>query len=86
MELNVANNGIDEFGCFTLLAGLRENTSVSVPVLCVCVHAAGYERRCLVMLVSYDAVCVISSHFTPKLQCKFVVCLLLFILVSVVSV
>jgi hypothetical protein len=35
MELNVANNGIDEFGCFTLLAGLRENTSVSVPVLCV---------------------------------------------------
>jgi hypothetical protein len=42
MELNVANNGIDEFGCFTLLAGLRENTSVSVPVLCGCVHAAGY--------------------------------------------
>jgi hypothetical protein len=36
MELNVANNGIDEFGCFTLLAGLRENTSVSVLVLCVC--------------------------------------------------
>jgi hypothetical protein len=35
MELNVANNGIDEFGCFTLLAGLRENTSVSVLVLCL---------------------------------------------------
>jgi hypothetical protein len=33
VELNVANNGIDEFGCFTLLAGLRENTSLRNIVL-----------------------------------------------------
>jgi hypothetical protein len=48
-ELNVANNGIDEFGCFTLMSGIRENSSVvklvldgnplgvQVCVLCVCV-------------------------------------------------
>ena len=33
MELNVANNGIDEFGCFTLMAGLRENLSLRNIVL-----------------------------------------------------
>lgn len=29
----MANNGIDEFGCFTLMAGLRENTSLRNLVL-----------------------------------------------------
>ncbi|KAJ1400486.1 hypothetical protein B484DRAFT_304601, partial [Ochromonadaceae sp. CCMP2298] len=28
LELNVANNGIDEMGAFTLLVGLRENTTM----------------------------------------------------------
>ena len=32
-DLNVANNGIDEFGCFTLMAGLRENLSLRNIVL-----------------------------------------------------
>ena len=32
-ELNVANNAIDEFGCFTLMAGGRENTSLRNLVL-----------------------------------------------------
>jgi hypothetical protein len=33
VELNVANNGIDEFGCFTLMTGLRENASLRNLVL-----------------------------------------------------
>lgn len=33
VELNVANNAIDEFGCFTLMAGLRENKSLRNIVL-----------------------------------------------------
>ena len=33
MELNVGNNGIDEFGCFTLMVGLRENKSLRNLVL-----------------------------------------------------
>jgi hypothetical protein len=33
VELNVANNGIDEFGCFTLMAGVRENASLRNLVL-----------------------------------------------------
>lgn len=33
VELNVANNGIDEFGCFTLLAGMRENASLRNVIL-----------------------------------------------------